>query len=283
MIGGPPVPRTRRMLPAARAARSLLFCVTYLTYSILVMGPVQALILGPWVRLRPGQAGAVWGAWQLAQARCVLGMARWLGGMEVVVEGALPPVSCILVVNHQSLFDIPIAFRLVTGPTPLVPARDRYFKVPVFGRLLRLAGHPMVTQGRAPSAAERAGLKRAVEAVGRGERSLLIFPEGHRSPEGRLRPFMTGGLRLAFTHAPRHPVYVALIEGLAHVRTFADVALRLGGTRARVTVAGPFAIPSDPAAHDAFIASLRDRLLEILAGHENGTSAAEPADAGLSA
>jgi 1-acyl-sn-glycerol-3-phosphate acyltransferase len=278
MNGGPPMAGTQ-LGTAVRAARSLLFCVTYLTHLLLVMGPVQTLILAPWVRLRPSRAGAVWGAWQRAQGRWVLALARHLAGVRVEVSGAIPPVSCILVMNHQSLLDIPIAFSLVTGPTPLVPTRDRYLKAPVIGPLLRLAGHPVVAQGRPPTAQERAGLQAAVEALGRGERSFLIYPEGHRSTEGRLRPFMTGGLRMAFAHAPGHPVYLALLEGLAHARTFADLALRIAGTRARVTVLGPFAVPADAAEHDAFIAMLRERLVETLAAHRESAPSPGHADA----
>jgi 1-acyl-sn-glycerol-3-phosphate acyltransferase len=264
------------------AARSLLFCVTYLTHLLLVMGPVQALILGPWVRLRPARAAAVWGAWQRAQSRWCLALARTLAGARFTFEGRIPPVACVVVMNHQSLLDIPIAFSLVDGPTPLIVARDRYFKVPVIGDLLRLVGHPLVAQGRAVTATERAGLENAATLVGRGERSLLIFPEGHRSAEGRMRPFMTGGLRLVFARAPQRPVYLALIEGLAHVRTFADVALRMSGTHARITIDGPFDIPADPSQHDVFIASLHERLLALLAEHRGGSPEMEPADASVS-
>jgi 1-acyl-sn-glycerol-3-phosphate acyltransferase len=283
MNGGPPVVGTRRRMSVAGAARSLLFCVTYLTYLLIVMGPVQALILVPWVRLRPERAGSVWGRWQRAQAGWILRLARWLAGVEVEFQGRIPPVSCILVVNHQSLLDVPIAFLLVEGPTPLVPARDRYFKTPVIGPLMRHAGHPMVAQGRSVTPAERAGLERAADAVARGDRSLIIFPEGHRSPEGRIRPFMKGGLRMSLARAPQRPVYVALIEGLAHVRTFGDLALRLAGTRGRVTVEGPFAIPADPDQHEAFIATLRGRMLGMLAAHRGDAPDPEPADAGLTA
>jgi 1-acyl-sn-glycerol-3-phosphate acyltransferase len=257
-----------------RAARSLLFCVSYLTHSLLVMGPVQALVLAPWARLSRDRGRRVLAAWQRGQGRFVFALARWIAGVDLRIDGRIPPGSAIVVMNHQSLLDIPLAFVVVEKPSPLIPARERYVKVPVFGHLLRLAGHPVVRQRGNGGADERAELTRALESVARGEHSLLIFPEGHRSPEGTLRPFMTGGLRLAFQHAPHHPVYLALVQGFAHVRTFADLALRIAGTRARVTVLGPFAIPTDPATHADFIASLRERLLETLAAQRR--AAGEP-------
>ncbi len=265
MTDGRRRPTTDRQTPVSRAARSLFFCVTYLTYLLLVMGPVQWLVLAPWLRLRPDLRGNLLGPWQRSQAWVVLGLARVLAGVRVTIEGAIPPQSVIVVMNHQSQFDIPVAFRLITGPSPLVPIRRRYAKVPVFSTLFRLAGHPLVDPGRRGTPEDRAAMQRAVESLGRGEHSFLIYPEGHRSPEGTIQPFHTGGLRLAFEHAPQHPVYAVLVEGFASIRTFADVALRLADTRATATVMGPFTIPHDPDQQDAFIASLRQRMVDRLA------------------
>ena len=94
---------------------------------------------------------------------------------------------------------------------------------------------------------------------------------------------MPGGLRLAISRAPQRPVYVALIEGLAHVSTLGDVALRMSGTSARITVDGPFTVPADPEQHGEFVVSLRERLLALLAEHQGESSPTERADAGLSA
>jgi len=229
------------------------------------MGPVQWLVLAPWLRLRPDRRGAIMRSWQQLQSRVLLGLARVLADVRVTITGAIPPRSVIVVMNHQSLFDIPLAFRLVTGPYPLIPTRRRYEKAPMFGTLMRLAGHPFVDPGRRAQPGDREALVRAVESVGRGERSFLIFAEGHRSPEGTIQAFQTGGLRLAFEHAPRHPVYAVLVEGFASIRTFRDLLTKLAGTRATATVMGPFTIPRDPDHHNAFIASLRQRMVDRLA------------------
>lgn len=236
------------------------------------MGPVQWLVLGPWLRVFPHHRSKLLRSWQRTQSSVIFGLARFLADVRLTVDGAIPPTSVIVVMNHQSLFDIPLAFRLVPGPYPLIPVRRRYEKAPVFSTLMRMAGHPFVDPGRKGRPEDREALQRAVEALGRGENSYLIFAEGHRSPEGTIRPFETGGLRLAFTHAPGHPVYAVLVEGFASIRTFADMSLRVAGTRARVTVMGPFAIPSDPAGHNDFIASLRQSMLDRLAAHATSPS-----------
>jgi len=250
----------------SRAARSLIFSVTYLTFLLLVMGPIQWLVVGPWMRLRPDRRREIMRSWQRTHASAVLGFARVLADVRVAVEGTIPPASVIVVMNHQSLFDIPLACDLIRGPYPLIPVRRRYRKVPVISTLIRLAGHPYVEPGQRKRPEDRAAMTHAVEALGRGDNSFLIYAEGHRSrDEGTIRPFETGGLRLAFAHAPEHPVYLVLVEGFASIRTLADVSLRVAGTRARATVIGPFTIPRDPDQHNDFIASLRQRMVDQLA------------------
>lgn len=270
------MPTNDRQAPVSRAAQSLIFLVTYLTYLLLVMGPVQWLVLGPWLRLFPQHRPKLMRSWQQFQARALLGFAR-LADVRVTIVGSIPPESVIVVMNHQSLFDIPLAFRVVTGPYPLIPTRRRYAKAPIFGTLMRLAGHPFVDPGRRAQPGDRAALVRAVESVGRGEHSFAIFAEGHRSPEGTIQAFQTGGLRLAFEHAPRHPVYAVLVQGFASIRTFNDLLRNLAGTRATATVMGPFTIPEGADRQNEFIASLRQLMVDRLAA---GPSAISPTRTG---
>ena len=242
------------------------------------MGPIQWLVVGPWMRLRPDRRREIMRSWQLAHARVVLGFARVLADVRVAIEGAIPPESVIVVMNHQSLFDIPLGCWMIRGPYPLIPVRRRYQKVPVIATLIRLAGHPYVDPGKRKRPEDRAAMTHAVEALGRGDNSFLIYAEGHRSShEGTIRPFETGGLRLAFAHAPEHPVYTILVEGFASIRTLADVSLRVAGTRARATVMGPFTIPRDPDQHNDFIASLRQRMVDRIAA-QRAASSGNPAD-----
>jgi len=229
------------------------------------MGPIQWLVVGPWMRLRPDRRREIMRSWQRTHASAVLGFARVLADVRVAIEGTIPPSSVIVVMNHQSLFDIPLACDLIRGPYPLIPVRRRYQKVPVISHLIQIAGHPYVDPGQRKRPEDRAAMTHAVEALGRGDNSFLIYAEGHRSREGTIRPFKTGGLRLAFAHAPEHPVYAVLVEGFASIRTLADVCLRVAGTRARATVMGPFTIPRDPDQHNDFIASLRQRMVDHLA------------------
>ncbi len=248
------------------AARSLCFFVLYIAYLVLVMEPLQWLVIAPLVTLLPSSRSGVMGAWILGQARFVLWLSQWMAGWRLTVEGAIPPGTCLVVMNHQSVMDVALGLSLVRGPCPLIPTRARYrWGVPGASTLMRLARYPFVSERPALSRASLLTLRAAADAVGRGERSLIIFPEGHRSRNKSILPFMTSGLRLFLRRAPRRPVYVVVLEGFRHLHSLRDVALRLAGTRAHAAIRGPFQPPTDPARLDAFIEELRAIMVRTLA------------------
>ncbi|MEK7824507.1 MAG: lysophospholipid acyltransferase family protein [Candidatus Eisenbacteria bacterium] len=251
----------------SRATQSLLFSVIYFIYLVVVMGPVQWLVIRPLCALMPSRRPAIVRGWLRSQARLVLGLARRLGGLRLHIRGAIPEASCIVLMNHQSLLDIPVGVRLITGPHPFIPTRVRYAHgFPGVSGLVRMLGGPFLSQGDRARRAELQAMTAAADAVGRGERSFLIYPEGHRSRTGELQPFMTPGLKLVFRRAAQRPVYLVVIDGLWKLRSVADIALRLAGHTARAEVRGPYAIPPDPRDHEAFIASLRTEMLTVLEG-----------------
>jgi 1-acyl-sn-glycerol-3-phosphate acyltransferase len=245
---------------------------------MIVMGTIQELVVRPLCALMPGRRAALVRGWLHFHAYAVLGMARHLGGLRLHVRGTLPETSCIVLMNHQSLLDIPVAVSLIRGPYPVIPTRDKYTRgIPTISGLARLAGFPSLSQGAHASRAEHRAMLNAADAVGRGERSFLIYPEGHRSRDGEIQPFMTSGLQLVLRRTQDRPVYLVVVDGLWRLRSVADIALRLAGSIATVEVRGPYAVPPDPHDHEAFIASLRAEMLAVLAG----LRAQEPEDAPL--
>ena len=84
---------------------------------------------------------------------------------------------------------------------------------------------------------------------------------------------MPAGLGLVLSRARQRPVYMAVVDGLWHLRSFTDTALRIAGTRVRVTIRGPYTIPSDRAEIDKFIQELRETMVETL---NSGRSAPTP-------
>lgn len=250
-----------------RATQSLLFAVIYSIYLVFVMVPVQGLVIRPLCALNPKLRPALLRWWFQVQAHWVMGLAQWPGGMRLEHPGDLPAEPLIAVMNHQSMLDIPAGVALLSGPYPVIPIRDKYTRgFPGISGLSRLANFPALRQGERVTRAEHTAMVGAAEAVERGERTLLLYPEGHRSPDGELQPFMTQGLKLVFRHAGSRPVYLIVIDGAWRLRGLSDIALRLSGRRVRLRVVGPFAIPAERGEHEAFIDSLRDVMTVTLAG-----------------
>src|SRR5262245_44942954 len=122
-----------------RTTQSLIFSVIYCIYVIAVMEPLQWLVIGPLCALRPSWRPAILRPWFRWQARAILGLAQGVGGLRVHVRGAIPETSVVLVMNHQSLLDIPLAVSLLHGPYPVIPTRAKYMRlIPGVSTLARL-------------------------------------------------------------------------------------------------------------------------------------------------
>ena len=243
----------------------MLFFVVFFSY-LLVLESLNWLVLTPLAWLRPTRRRDLIGTWLRLQTRIALGLARGLAGVRLVIRGKIEPTSCVVLMNHQSIFDILVGLSLVRGPYPLIPARASYaFGVPGISSMIRLMRCPLLTQRPIPPRSELLALREAADQVARGEQSLLIYPEGHRSPDGAMLPFMKPGLRLILRRTRERPVYFVVVDGFAHLRLFRDTALRLAGTTGRVEVLGPYNTPAGDVELEAFLDSAWDRMALALA------------------
>jgi 1-acyl-sn-glycerol-3-phosphate acyltransferase len=196
----------------------------------------------------------------------IFGLLR-LGGAHVRRRGTLPTATPVVIVgNHQSLLDICQVTLLAHPRVPAFVARRRYARfVPLVSACMRLLGCPIVDPRRDPAG--------AIDAVRRGARELphgiLIFPEGHRSRDGTIRPFRPAGLEAALRER-RVPVYLVLNEGVWRVRRLADLLFRVHIIDAVSEVMGPFEPPADDDALPAFIEGLRGVLVDRLAALRAG-------------
>jgi len=250
------------MLSVIRGARSFV-SVLLVGLFFLLMSPVLRLVVVPGAWLFPGQRFRLVSLFMKAMSAGILGLLR-LGGARARRAGTLPTASPILVVaNHQSLLDICQITLLAEPRVPAFVTRRRYARfVPLVSQSIRLLGSPIVDPKRDP--------RGAVEAVRKGARELphglIIFPEGHRSVDGELRPFRAAGLETILSER-RTPVYLVLNEGSWRVRRFADLLFRVHLMDARSEVMGPVEPPADDARLAEFIRGLRqilaDRLAEV--------------------
>lgn len=250
-----------------RTLRSGTFFAVFACYAIIIIGLGQRLVLWPAIVLLPRRRTSIVRAWLRFHARMTLWMARAVGGVRFSIRGAVPPVSCIVVMSHQSVLDIPIGLSLIPGPQTIIPTRDRYRRgIPAISPLARLAKFPFVAQGRSLGRAELQALTEATDKVDRGEACLLIFPEGHRTRDGRIGRFMRGGLRIVLTRA-RRPVYCVVADGMGAARTARDAMSQVAGSSVNIAVLGPFTPPTDgsPSSTDAFIDMLHTTMTNALA------------------
>jgi 1-acyl-sn-glycerol-3-phosphate acyltransferase len=103
---------------------------------------------------------------------------RWeVAGRELVPrEGGL-----LLIANHTSYADPPIVGTASPRPVHFM-AKAELFGFPILGWLIRRTHAFPVRRG----SGDREALRRAVRMLRQGK-VLLIFPEGTRSPDGRLK------------------------------------------------------------------------------------------------
>lgn len=135
-----------------------------------------------------------------------------VGGVEVRWVGerlGLPEGSVVFVANHQSYLDIPVLGALL-GRRFLWLAKRELFSIPVLGQAMRAVGQIPVDRGDREAA--RASIAAAADELRKGF-SVMLFPEGTRSADGRLRPFKLGFAHLAA--AGGRPVVPLVLRGTA--------------------------------------------------------------------
>jgi 1-acyl-sn-glycerol-3-phosphate acyltransferase len=251
------------LLSVLRVAKSAVFALVYLIYLVLGMGFVQRFILVPLAWVFPVLTRRLLVTWGQFQARTHLKIVQAMAGVRITVNGRIGPENRLVIMNHQSVLDVPLGISLIPGQT-IIPARKRYqYGIPGISVYLRLAQFPLISQKRKDLRADLAELQHAADRLLRGEATILIFPEGHRTKDGTILPFMMRGLRVILARAPV-PVYCIVGDGMWESRTLADTITRVAGTHVKVRIIGPFHPPSEDAEIPAFLDSIRQRMIDTL-------------------
>ncbi len=109
------------------------------------------------------------------------------------VEGLehLPEGGCLLAANHQSFLDIPFLGGTVPRHVAFV-ARDTLAHTRWLAYVMRECGAVLVKRG----ARDRRALRAIVAQLEAGD-CVAIFPEGTRTPDGRVHGFQAGALHAA--------------------------------------------------------------------------------------
>ncbi len=120
----------------------------------------------------------------------------WVCGIKVTVKGqerVRDRIPTIFMCNHQSYFDIFALLAYLPADFKFI-LKQELMRIPLFGIALKRAGYISIKREH-PRDAIRS-LESLAEKIRTGT-SVLVFPEGTRSVDGKLLPFKKGGFQMA--------------------------------------------------------------------------------------
>lgn len=237
---------------------------------LLLSDLVQRTIISLSVRLFPGRRHRILAAWQQLMARLMLGAVRFPGGAHV---GSIPHVpghpGVLVLMNHQSLMDIPLIVRAMAPGYPRIVTRERYANgKPLISHMVRLYQYPTVN----PRATVRSDLRRLTEATAESPVPVVIYPEGTRTRDGEIGKFKRNGLR-AILAGRSWEVWVVTVDGYWECARLEDFLKKVSEIRGKMRVDGPFRSPApdaDPAGLEDFMDEMRDAMKAGLATLRSG-------------
>lgn len=200
--------------------------------------------------------GGIFGKWQYSTKICVVFFRLMfkLFGIKVVVEGKenIPDhKQFVIVANHQSFLDINVIWPSI-AITAFIAKADLW-KIPVFGWVLNHIGCIPVHKNPRKNVGMGEMVKKRLEQ----DYTISVFPEGHRSADGRMLPFQNGIFKMAKENTlPLLPV------------TLVDTGKRLSKTRWALTpgitkvIIHPLQTPESFA--DKTAVQLRDDIHDII-------------------
>ena len=171
------------------------------------------------------------GWWARIWARWLL----WSSTLPITVHGKEHLVKgqqYIYMCNHSSALDIPLALACLPG-TVVFLAKKELFRIFFFGWSLFAMGSIPVDRSNPTKA--RLSVDRALKKLRAKAISLILYPEGTRTRDGRLLPFKRGVFFLAL-HS-RLPLVPMAVRG--SFEAMPPGAMSLTHTPIRVTIGQP--------------------------------------------
>jgi 1-acyl-sn-glycerol-3-phosphate acyltransferase len=191
-----------------------IFIIVFLSLYILILGPPLLLYTLIFRHVDPLYWAGVGGLMFFMRA---VGVKLRIAGLEKI-----PAATCLFVANHTSSVDAPA----IVGAIPrriAVLLKESLFKWPIVGQAFRLAH--FIPVRREVREAAIASVEKAAEAMRAGQ-SFLIYPEGTRSPDGRLQEFKKGAVVLAIKAGA--PIVPVLCSGAHRVMAKRSLVIRPG-------------------------------------------------------
>lgn len=161
----------------------------------------------------------------------------------------------VVMANHQSLFDIPVLYAALPKAFGML-AKQELFRVPFFGAAMREVG--CVPIDRDDRRSSRESIREAAERV-RAGRSIVVFPEGTRSKDGRIQGLKKGPFHLV--QLAEVPIVPVGIHGTRDVLSRDGLVVR-GGT-VEVAIGEPIRIEPGLEGRERARSAVRERLIEL--------------------
>lgn len=236
--------------------------------------PIQRLVISPWVRLRPSSRTTVLGRWIHLMAWLVTAPSRMIGGARIPGSPKIPCEPGVLILmNHQSLFDIPMVVNTLDHGYPRIVTRQRYaWWIPLISHMVRLYQYPVVNPG-AKAGTLRGMVKQLMHAARTSDVPLAVFPEGTRTKDGEIGPLKTKGLALVLRARP-WKVYVLVADGFWQTAKLKDLVGGMSAIRGKVELAGILEWSDPKADPEPFAQEVRALMVERLAAMRDGPAVA---------
>lgn len=158
-------------------------------------------------RRQPGRSAISVVFWWVIVSNFVLGLLKLFYRIQRYSREHIPETGpAIFIANHQSFLDPPIVGVLTMDRPFSSLARASLFRNPLMGWLIRQLGAVPIGEGRGNTGA----LKTALSELEAG-RTVLLYPEGSRTPDGAIHEFQRGVLLLI--KKAKAPIVPIAIEG----------------------------------------------------------------------
>ncbi len=236
--------------------------VVFAGMTMLIGDPIQRTVISGIVKVLPSKRNAVLGWWQRRLADALLVAACGIGGARV---SELPRIRAeagvLILMNHQSLLDIPLVISCMFDLYPRMVTRARYARrKPLMTHMAKLYRYPLVDP-KAPSRDHLLGLEQAARE---GTTPLVLFPEGTRSKDGEIGRWRRGGLD-RILRARSWKVHVLVVDGLWRIGRLSDFVTNVSSVRASVTAVGPFDSPEPGEPLELFVEEMKEKMKSTLA------------------
>lgn len=226
------------------------FLVTLLWWAI--MTPLGALWAFPWTFITGRVDALYWYAMWVARTGVRISGITWeITGLKELNRSR----PYIFMSNHVSVLDPPLLLPLLPRRATVMVKKE-LFRIPVLGRAMLMAD--LVAIDRSNRDAAIASVRAAGQVLRKGL-DMLVFPEGTRSPDGRLLPFKQGPFHLAVETG----TWIVPVTILGTETLLPKGSSRTRPGKAKIVFHSPVN-PADYPRRDELIAVVREQIASVL-------------------